>query len=335
LRGLAEACFPAQGSIPAPERERLTALVTVADDGGSSGALRRAYRMLAPGDIRNCLVALADAESTTRALFGFRFNAGVEHHSLGNLILVALSQLEQDFTKAVQRAGEILNIRGRVLPCTADNVTLVAEFSDGTWLSGESRITALRRPIRRVSLAPQNVRALPQALAAIAAADLIVIGPGSLYTSLLPTLLVPELAAAIAAARARVALVMNVMTEPGETDGYRAADVLCAIRRHVPSLTIHDVLLNTTALRPEWVARYAADGAAPLIDGADAIRALGCRPLERELLADGPLVRHDSHKLARAVLALAGEHMQERRAPRHAPIAHTGAPADAQTFNLS
>lgn len=306
LKGLKAAFFPAGSTwVEARDRDRITAVVTVADDGGSSGRLRNAYNVLPPGDIRNCLLALSDVSPTLAAIFNFRFQGEVEmgDHSLGNLILTALSLSERDFCKAVERGSEILRVRGRVLPATAERVTLRAEFTDGSCIQGESQIASVRRPIQKVKLEPEESPALPQAREAIAAADLVVIGPGSLYTSLIPVLLAKGLAEAIAGSHARVVLVMNLMTEPGETDGYTAADHLLAIRRHAPQLPIHDVLLNAAPISREMTERYAAESAVPVSDGID----LGCRPVKRDLLEVGPKVRHDTHKLAQAVLELAME----------------------------
>lgn len=225
LRGLRQACFP-QTDMDARHNDRLTAVVTVADDGGSSGALRRAFRTLAPGDIRNCLLALSDADPTLHALFSYRFGAQLGGHDLGNLMLTVLTLMQKDFVTAVEQVSDLLNVRGRVLPATTDDVNLVAEFTDSTRVRGESRIAAMtRRRIRRVRLLPAGAWALPQALRAIAEADLSGIGPGSLYISLIPTLLVKDLVGAIRESHARVVLVMNLMTEPGETDGYSAADL--------------------------------------------------------------------------------------------------------------
>lgn len=308
LQGLKATLFPDRWeAVSVPDRDRLTAIVTVADDGGSSGRLRQAYRILAPGDIRNCLLALSDGDGSMAALFGFRFNGGddVGGHNLGNLILTALSQMENDFPKAIERASEILALRGRVLPATTDDVTLLAEFADGSVLQGESRIASVGRPIRRVQLRPEGARALPRACEAIAAADIVVIGPGSLYTSLIPVLLIEELAEAIASSRARVVFVMNLMTERGETDDYTAADFLLAIHGHAPQVPIHDVLLNTAPIPRELVDRYAAEGARPVPMEAEPLTALGCQPVARELLGPGPIIRHDPYKLARAVLELA------------------------------
>lgn len=310
LRGLKTALFPpGRTSAPNGNRHGLTAIVTVTDDGGSSGRLRRAYRVLPPGDIRNCLLALSDGESTMAAIFNFRFSDGGElgGHCLGNLILTALNELERDSPAAVARGSEILAVRGRVLPSTVEHLALRAEFADGSSAEGESRIASARHPIRRLSLHPDGARAFPPALEAIAAADVIVIGPGSLYTSLISVLLVEEIAEAIARSRARVVLVMNLMTEPGETDGYTAADHCLAIRRHTPGVPIHAVLLNAAPLPGELLTRYGADGAVPVPAEAEPLRALGCRPVVRDLLGGGPKIRHDPRKLARAILELASE----------------------------
>jgi uncharacterized cofD-like protein len=292
--------------VPARDRDRITGIVTVADDGGSSGRLRRAYGVLPPGDIRNCLLALSDGDPTLASIFGFRFNGngGLGGHSLGNLILAALSRLEGDFSRAVEHAGRILAIRGRVLPSTLDDVTLRAVFADGSRAAGESRIAAARRTIRRVDLQPGGARALSEARRAVEEARLIVIGPGSLYTSLIPVLLVRDLAEAIRRSRARVVVVPNLMTEPGETDAYGAADCLLALRRHAPRIPIHDVLLNSAPIPARRISRYAARGSHPISGGIESLRAMGFRPVARDLLASGPRIRHDPRKLAQALLVL-------------------------------
>jgi len=313
LQGLRTALFPSRGRRTTDRnRDRLTAIVTVADDGGSSGRLRRAYGMIPPGDIRKCLLALSDGDPTLAAIFNFRFNGhGVREvggHSLGNLILTALSQLENDdFLGALDRANRILGARGRVLPASLDDVRLLAEFTDGTSAEGESQIASARRLIKRVRLIPTTARALPEAREAIMGADLVVIGPGSLYTSLIPVLLLRDLSDAIARSGARVALVMNLMTEPGETDGARVRDHLLAIRRHAPQMPIHDVLVNSAPIPSHLTERYAAEGAVPIAPDVHALRALGCRGVRADLLAPGHLIRHDPDKLARAVLELAQE----------------------------
>jgi len=306
LQGLRRALFPARGRAPrAEERDRLTAIVTVADDGGSSGRLRAELGGVAPGDIRKCLLAVADADPTLAALFGFRFDGqgGLAGHSLGNLILAALARIEGELPRALDRVAELLGTRGRILPATPDDVRLVAEYADGTSMEGESRIPTAGRPIRRIRLCPEGARALPEALEALALADVIVIGPGSLYTSLIPVLLVREVAAATARSKARVVLVMNLLTQPGETDGYTALDHLLALRRHAPQVPIHHVLVNVTPIPRARRDGSAGPSARPVAVSASSLRALGCRPHERHLLADDH-VRHDPHRLARAVLEL-------------------------------
>ncbi|MGH9749978.1 MAG: gluconeogenesis factor YvcK family protein [Candidatus Polarisedimenticolia bacterium] len=310
LRGL-KSFLPAADGSPGGRRDagRLTAIVTVADDGGSSGRLRRAYGLPPPGDLRNCLVALADGDRAIASLFSFRFNGrgerGLTGHSLGNLLIAALSDIEGDFLGALDRAATLLRARGRVLPVSLQPLTLYATFADGRTRAGESRITAARGTIRRVALRPAAAVALPQAVAALRRADLIVLGPGSLYTSLIPVLLVPGIAAAVARSGARVVLVLNAMSEPGETDGHTAADFVRALRRHSPGLRIDDVLINTAPIPAAVLRRYAAAGARPIPAAPRALAGLGCRVAWRDLLGAGAVVRHDPDRLAAALLDLA------------------------------
>jgi uncharacterized cofD-like protein len=286
----------------------LTAIVTVTDDGGSSGRLRHAYAVPPPGDIRNCLLALADRDSTLSALFAYRFEGSdeISGHSLGNLILTALSQLEQDFAKAVERGSQILGIHGHVFPSTTESVRLRAELANGNWVEGESQIGAVQvARIRRVSLEPEQPKPFAGALAAILRSDLVVLGPGSLYTSVIPVLLVSELADAIRRSGARVVLVMNLTTEPGETDGYTAVDHLLAIRRHAPDVPIHDVLLNVAPVPHDLIQAYATSHATLVAPDVELLQALGHPPLMRDLLGPGPRIRHDAPKLGRALMELA------------------------------
>lgn len=305
LRGLRASLFDSRPWDADRDQTRLTAIATVADDGGSSGLLRTAYGLPSPGDIRNCLVALAAGDPTMTDLFDFRFpsKGDVAGHSLGNLVLIALTEVERDFAKAVRRAAEMLATRGRVLPSTTRNVVLSAELSDGTVIEGESRIAGARSPVRRLRLEPGDATALPEAVEAIERADLVVIGPGSLYSSQVATLLVRGLSEAIARSRARVVLVMNLMTEPGETDGHTGADHVLAIRRHAPTLPIHDVLVNTAPLDPAQIERYARLKAVPVPADVLLLRALGHEVVACDLLAAGDVVRHDPEKLGRALIA--------------------------------
>ena len=305
LRGFRTALFGSRPWDPERDQTRLTAIATVADDGGSSGKLRASYHLPSPGDIRSCLLALAEGDPSMSDVFNFRFDGdgGVAGHSLGNLILTALTQLERDFSKAVARGGRMLSIRGRVLPSTSQSVVLRAELSDGTVLEGESNIAGARSPIRRLTLLPGDATALPEAREALEVADLIVIGPGSLYSSLVAVLLVRDLADSIARSRARVAFVMNLMTEPGETDRHTGVDHVMAIRRHAPTIPLHDVLVNTAPIATEQLDRYTAGGATPVPPDVELLKALGHTVVEGDLLAAGSEVRHDPAKLARALLA--------------------------------
>ena len=293
-------------------REWLTAIVTVADDGGSSGRLRREDGSPPPGDVRNCLIALAQADPAIVELFRYRFEGSgtLGGHSLGNIILAAYTIAERDLAGAAERAAALLEARGRVFPATVEDVTLVAELDDGRVVVGESVIASARAAVRRVRLHPPDPPALPEAVRAIEQADLIVLSPGSLYTSLIPVLLVPGIAAAVAASPAHVVLVANLMTEPGETDGYAVSDLLRAVTLHAADVAVREVLVNDAPLSRTAVARYAQRDQQPIPVDTAAIEALGPRVTARRLLAPGTGLRHDPSKLARAILDLA------RRAPR-------------------
>jgi uncharacterized cofD-like protein len=309
LRGLKRELFR-QPAWPARRAEppQLTAIVTVADDGGSSGRLRSELGVPAPGDVRNCLLALADDEQLMSRLFDFRFHGAgqVAGHNLGNLILTALSQIEDGFDQAVEQGGKLLAVCGQVVPCTRESVTLRAEFTDGSVVEGESRIAAMRRSVARVTLEPPDAEAAPEALRALEQADLIALGPGSLYTSVIPPLIVSGIGEMIVRASARVVLVMNLMTEPGETDGYTAIEHIRALQRHVPRIRIDDVVVNTSPMSVEVVAKYARAGAIPVVADIDEITAVGSRCIGRPLLASSPKIRHCETKLARVLVDLAG-----------------------------
>jgi uncharacterized cofD-like protein len=285
----------------------LTAVVTVADDGGSSGLLRSSLGVLPPGDIRSCLVALADDESLMSRLFQYRFpeDGGLQGHSFGNLFVAALAGVTGDFERAVQESTSVLNVRGRVLPATLESVTLHAELEGGERVAGESTITAHDRLPLRVWLHPGRPAALPQALQAIAAADLVVLGPGSVYTSIVPNLLIPDVREALARTRARVVYVCNVMTQPGETDDHAASDHLRALYRHGAAGVIDDVLVNDTPVSRELAAVYRAGGAAPVTADDGELAALGVHVVHGRLACEGDYFRHDAARLADAVLRLA------------------------------
>lgn len=290
-----------------PEITRLTAVVTVTDEGGSSGRLRRDFRILPPGDIRNCLVALAEDEELLTQLFNYRFSRGqgLRGHSLGNLFLTALTKLTHDFAKAVRLSSEVLAIRGEIFPATLADVHLTARRVDGVVLRGERNINQTRVPIERLAIIPRRCRPLPETLAAIQQADLITLGPGSLYTSLIPNLLVQGIAEAIARSRAVKALVCNLMTQPGESRGYTAADHVRALHEHAGRKLFDYIVLNTGAISSALLQRYAADRAAPVVMDLDAVRAQGVKPLCANLLIEDRVARHDPRLLARLLLSLA------------------------------
>jgi len=287
----------------------LAALVTVTDDGGSSGRLRDELHILAPGDIRNCLVALSAEESLLSSLFRYRFqtDGDLEGHSFGNLFLAALTGVTGDFYEAVRAASHVLAIRGRIFPSTTTPVSLVAETEDEKLLRGEMRISHSCAPIRRVWLDPPNCCALEDSLTAIKEADLILIGPGSLYTSLIPNLLVPGVREALSRCKAMVVYLCNIMTQPGETTGYRIRDHVGALLQHCPELRLSYVLANYTPVAGPALKRYQQEGAEQILPSPsveEEEEKLPCPMVLADLLAAGEVARHDGVKTARILQAL-------------------------------
>jgi uncharacterized cofD-like protein len=287
--------------------DSLAAIVTVSDDGGSSGRLRDELQILPPGDIRNCMIAMSEDSNLLSRLFRHRFGGSGElaGHSFGNLFLAAMADVTGDFAEAVRLSSEVLASKGHIYPATIADVRLVAELEDGRTVHGETQITAAKSPIRQLRLEPDHCEPLPDALAAIRAADVITIGPGSLYTSILPNLLVSKLADEIAHSPATKIFVNNLMTQPGETDGFDGQKHLATVRQYAPQIQFDYVLLNDLAISDEQAFLYAADGAfqvtwpeAPNSNGngfGEVVRA--------DLLEQGAMVRHDPDKLAGVVLA--------------------------------
>ncbi len=304
LGGLKE--YVARRAEPSPRQPitDLAAVVTVTDDGGSSGRLRREYGILPPGDIRNCMVALSKDATLLGRLFQYRFPAGrgLRGHSFGNLFLTALSNVTGDFTEAVRLSGEVLAIRGRIFPSTTQNITLEAVMEDGEVVSGETRIARSGKRIRRVRLVPRRVRPLPEVLKTIRHADLILIGPGSLYTSIIPNLLVQGVAEAIRKSRATRVYISNLMTQPGETQGYSAADHLRAIHRHTHERLIDWVIINRQPISPAVARRYRAQGAEPVRTDLDELQHMGLRCMFDDLLEEHGVVRHNREQLTRLLL---------------------------------
>lgn len=290
-----------------PAISELTAVVTVTDDGGSSGRLRKELNMLPPGDIRNCLVALSTDEALLSRLFQYRFGrgSGLEGHSFGNLFLAALTAITGDFAHAVRLSSTILATQGRIFPATTTDVQLCAEMADGTHVFGECSITASSRRIVQVKLIPADAEAVPETLIAIAEADLITIGPGSLFTSLVPNLLVKGIPEAIAASQAVKVYICNLMTQANETLGLSAADHIRALYDHAGTKLFDYALVNATEISEALIAKYAQEGATQVVCDDDAIEQLGVRVLKGNYLADGALVRHDPERLADDLLGLA------------------------------
>jgi uncharacterized cofD-like protein len=304
LRGLKRYAAP-----QSPNPLDVTAIVTVTDDGGSSGRLRRDFDVLPPGDIRNCMVALSEDAGLLSRLFQYRFHGGrgLNGHSFGNLFLTALSDISGDFHEAVRQSCEVLAIRGQILPSTTANCQLEAELEDGTIVSGETRISRSRRRIKRIRMVPRPCRPLPEALDAIAKADLITLGPGSLFTSVIPNLLVSGIPAAIAASAAVKAYFVNLMWQPGETSDFRASDHVRSILKHAPKLHLDYAILNSRQIRPALQARYARQAAHPVENDADAIRKMGVEIVLSDLLEESETVRHNPELIGEIAVGLARE----------------------------
>ncbi len=308
LKGLKKfALHPAFGQPPGWPAVEISAIVTVSDDGGSSGRLRRELDMLPPGDIRNCMVALAEDESLLTRLFQYRFAAGkgLKGHSFGNLFLAVMSQVTGDFPRAVQLSSEVLAIAGRIFPATGEKVRLRGHLAGGRMVEGETRISRSTVPIEHIELLPASCKPLPEALEAIRSADLITLGPGSLYTSIVPNLLVKGVARAIEQSPALKACFINLMWQPGETTGLTAADHIAAIERHAARRLVEVAVLNTAPIPEPRLRRYERKAARPVETDLARLMALGVQVIARPLLAEGAKVRHDSDLTAAVALDLA------------------------------
>ena len=285
----------------------LTAIVTVADSGGSSGRLREEFNIVAPGDIRNCLVALADTPALMGQLFQFRFaeNSELKGHNFGNLFLTAMVQLTGgDFEKAVKESSRVLAVRGKVVPSTVNNVHLVAEYEDGSRTEGEAKIPRRDKRIARLYLTPEHTLPTRDALDAIENADIVIFGPGSLYTSIISNLVIKGLAQALEETRAYKIYVCNVMTQPGETDGYSASDHLKALMRHTSRRIVDACLVNNALVPQEALGRYRHENSHPVVPDVEYIRGFGCKAVATDLLGVSDYVRHDAKKLTRALIDL-------------------------------
>jgi uncharacterized cofD-like protein len=302
-----------------PWISRLTAVVTVTDDGGSSGRLRNELKVLPPGDIRNCLVALSMDESLLSHLFQYRFagRGQLQGHSFGNLFLTALTGVTGDFLKAIQVSSDVVATRGRIYPSTLEDVRLEAVLQDGTTLMGESAIAAARSRVKKISLTPGGVRPVAAVLEAIRMADIVTIGPGSLFTSLIPNLLVKGISREIKRSKALKIFIGNLMTQPGETTGFRASDHIQAIWDHTGCMFFDGIILNNKQIAGPVLSRYRREGAVPVHSDIDVLEEMGLRVFQDDLLAQGKVVRHDPALLANAVYR-AGCRWNGSRAPLRA-----------------
>ena len=315
LRGLrSHVSAPGQTAAIEGTISDLAAVVTVTDDGGSSGLLRKGFKMLPPGDLRNCMVALSEEEDLLVRLFNHRFRAGdtFKGHNFGNLFVAALTEITGDFGQAIQLASTILATRGRIYPVTTANTTLIARMDDGSLVRGETQITASRRRIVELTLDPPDAAPLPETLEAIERADIISVGPGSLYTSLITNLLVQGIPTALASARGIRVFVCNLMTQANESLNLTASQHIERIYEHTRASIFDYALVNTAAFSPETLARYAAEGASPIEADIEHIEALGVRAIIGDFASEESVVRHEADRVADALLALGGTTLVRR-----------------------
>ena len=288
----------------------ISAIVTVADDGGSSGRIRQEFDILPPGDIRNCLVALADAPALMRDLFQFRFdtNSQLAGHSFGNLFITVMTRLTGDFEKAIKETSKVLALRGQVIPSTLNKVILSAEHSDGSISVGEAQIPKKHVAIKKVSLTPQESCATPDAIRAIKDAQIIVLGPGSLYTSIIPNFLIEEITQAVAYSAGTKVYVCNAMTQPGETDGYTASQHVKALIEHSHPKVIDYCILNIGEEPRTILDRYAQEGSHRVANDRKNIESMGYRVIEDDFgIVENNVIRHDAAKLSKIILGLIEE----------------------------
>jgi uncharacterized cofD-like protein len=324
LKGLKSYVIPPGTAEPVPDHHQiseLSAVVTVSDDGGSSGRLRKELNMLPPGDIRNCIVALSEDEALLSRLFQHRFRqgSGLEGHSFGNLFLAALTSITSDFAEAVRLSAEILLTRGHIFPATTSNVELEALMEDGTRVRGETRITASKGRIKELVLVPPDVKPMPQTLEAIASADLITIGPGSLFTSLIPNLLVQGISQAVVESPAIKVYICNLMTQANESLGLTAADHVRALDQHAGRRIFDYALVNRTPASSNLKAQYALEGASQIVADLEAIEAMGVCPVLGDYLEEAGVARHDNARVARDLLDLAMQsHDRDKFSPPRA-----------------
>ena len=311
LHGLKHYAHPADAATP---RLDITAIVTVTDDGGSSGRLRREFDVLPPGDIRNCMVALSEDSALLSRLFQHRFTSGrgLKGHSFGNLFLMSLTQIMGDFPEAIKVSSELLKMAGHIYPSTIDNVAVEAVLQDGSQVVGETRISRSRSRIKSVRLRPRKVRPLDATLSAIAEADAITLGPGSLFTSVVPNLLVDGIPQAIRSSPAVKAYFVNLMGQPGETLEFRASDHVKVLEKHAGGKLLDYAVVNIRPITSAMKKRYAREAALPVENDLDAMYKMGIKILAGNLASHGETVKHDPAATAAVVVKLAQEGRRRR-----------------------
>ncbi len=293
----------------------ITAIVTVADEGGSSGRIREEFGILPPGDIRNCLVSLAEAPQMMRDLFQYRFKEGngIKGHSFGNLFITAMTQITGSFKDAVKESSIVLAIRGRVMPASLDKIHLKAEYNDGTEKIGEDKIPDEEKAIRRICLLPEDAKPNPEALEAIREAEIIIMGPGSLFTSILPNLLIKEISEEISRRDIMKLYICNVMTQHGETDGFTASDHLKIIASHAEKGVVNCCLVSSGRLKYRLLVKYAQERSFPVIFDRDRIKKMGVSIFEADVISKRNYLRHDSAKVAKEVINICNHSKKEWR----------------------
>lgn len=285
----------------------LTALVTVADDGGSTGKLRNEMAIPAPGDIRNVIAALSDAEPMLLELFQHRFTIGngLSGHSMGNLLLAAMTSITGDFYTGIKEISRVLNVKGKIYPISNENMSLHANMTDGSIISGESKIPLANKTIDRIFISPEPVQPLPNAVRALEKADLVVIAPGSLYTSILPNLIIPQIDVTLQHVKGKVVYVCNVMTQAGETTGYTASDHVQAIRKHVGEECVEAIVVHNEPINKDVRDVYAEESAAPVIYDTDRLLEMGLQIIEGDIIDPSRVsLRHDTHKIAKLLYSI-------------------------------
>ncbi|RKQ35550.1 gluconeogenesis factor YvcK family protein [Oceanobacillus halophilus] len=285
----------------------LTALVTVADDGGSTGRIRSEMAIPAPGDIRNVIAALSDAEPMLLELFQHRFSVGngLSGHSLGNLLLAAMTSITGDFYDGIKEISRVLNVKGKIYPISNQNMSLHAKFEDGTYISGESNIPRVNKKIERVFLQPQPIKPLPNAVRAIEKADLVIISPGSLFTSIMPNLIIPQIDTALRETQGKVVYICNVMTQAGETTGFTASDHVQAIQNHIGTGCVDAVVVHNEPIDKTIRAVYAEENAVPVKYDIEKLVDMGLEIIEGDIINhSNATVRHDQDKVAKLLYSI-------------------------------